>query len=138
VAGVGREAICREVAGGDEAVGGSGRWGRGGILRRGIHLHVRGAGRGRKGFHLHGVIVGGVNLHGGCGWGLDQEGSWGAGVKSGGFDRLGYRSQNSGGTVFAWGRLGLHHGMGLWSLWQPEVAPPGGLCREELQAVRKR
>jgi len=46
--GVGRETVCREVAGVDEAVGGERQLG-GGILRRGIHLHVRGARRSQGG-----------------------------------------------------------------------------------------
>jgi len=74
----------------------------------------------------------------GCGWGVNREGIRGTGVKSGGFDCFGNGSKGSGGAVFKWGRLGFHHGRDLWRLRQPEVVPPGSLCRKELQAERER
>jgi len=58
----------------------------------------------------------GVNIDGGYSWGLGWEGSWGTEIESRGFNHLGYRSQNSSGTAFACGRLGLYHGMSLWNL----------------------
>jgi len=68
---------------------------------------------------------------------MNREGIRGTGVKSGGFDHFGNGSKGSGGAAFKWGRLGFHHGRDLWRLRQPEVVPPGGLCRKELQAERE-
>jgi len=136
---VGREAICRDVAGGGEVV--EGREAAGGVEASWIEesTSMSEEPEGAGGFHLHGRVVGrGVNLHGGCSWGLNREGSWGTGVKSGGSNRFRNGSKGSSGAVFKRGRPGFHHEGDLWRLRQPEVAPPGSLCRKKLQAERER